>query len=93
MTLVQQQSLPVALTGVDVVGKAKTGTGKTLSFLIPGPNPSTANPNPQLSNPNSQTPNPNPNLQTPNFQTLPPNHTRTQQMWRRRYSNRINPKP
>jgi ATP-dependent RNA helicase MSS116, mitochondrial len=35
MTVVQQQSLPVALTGVDVLAKAKTGTGKTLSFLIP----------------------------------------------------------
>ena len=31
----QEQSLPVALTGVDVLAKAKTGTGKTLSFLIP----------------------------------------------------------
>ena len=35
MTVVQQQSLPVALTGADVLAKAKTGTGKTLSFLIP----------------------------------------------------------
>ena len=35
MTIVQEQSLPVALTGVDVLAKAKTGTGKTLSFLIP----------------------------------------------------------
>ena len=35
MTLVQQQSLPVALSGVDVLAKAKTGTGKTLSFLLP----------------------------------------------------------
>jgi len=35
MTIVQQQSLPVALSGVDVLAKAKTGTGKTLSFLIP----------------------------------------------------------
>ena len=35
MTLVQQQSLPVALTGADVLAKAKTGTGKTLSFLLP----------------------------------------------------------
>ena len=31
----QQQSLPVALSGVDVLAKAKTGTGKTLSFLLP----------------------------------------------------------
>ena len=35
MTRVQEQSLPIALTGVDVLAKAKTGTGKTLSFLIP----------------------------------------------------------
>lgn len=35
MTIVQQQSCPVALTGVDLLAKAKTGTGKTLSFLIP----------------------------------------------------------
>ena len=35
MTIVQEQSLPVALKGVDVLAKAKTGTGKTLSFLIP----------------------------------------------------------
>ena len=35
MTIVQQQSCPVGLTGVDILAKAKTGTGKTLSFLIP----------------------------------------------------------
>ena len=31
----QAQSIPTALTGVDMVVKAKTGTGKTLAFLIP----------------------------------------------------------
>ena len=35
MTMVQQQTIPVSLTGVDVIAKAKTGTGKTLAFLIP----------------------------------------------------------
>jgi ATP-dependent RNA helicase MSS116 len=34
-TKVQAASLPVCLSGVDVVCKAKTGTGKTLAFLIP----------------------------------------------------------
>jgi ATP-dependent RNA helicase MSS116 len=35
MTLVQDQTLAHALTGVDMLAKAKTGTGKTLAFLIP----------------------------------------------------------
>lgn len=35
MTPVQQQSIPVVLDGKDVFVKAKTGTGKTLAFLIP----------------------------------------------------------
>ena len=35
-TNVQAESLPVMLHGSDVVCKAKTGTGKTLAFLIPG---------------------------------------------------------
>lgn len=35
MTTVQNRSIPVALTGADVLVKARTGTGKTLSFLIP----------------------------------------------------------
>ena len=34
-TPVQAQSIPPALTGVDVVGTAQTGTGKTLAFLLP----------------------------------------------------------
>jgi superfamily II DNA/RNA helicase len=35
MTSVQAQALPAVLTGQDVLGQAKTGTGKTLAFLIP----------------------------------------------------------
>ena len=35
MTPVQQLSIPVVLDGKDVFVKAKTGTGKTLAFLIP----------------------------------------------------------
>jgi ATP-dependent helicase YprA (DUF1998 family) len=35
MTKVQAAAIPVALTGADVLAKAKTGTGKTLAFLIP----------------------------------------------------------
>ena len=34
-TKVQAQSVPACLEGADVVCKAKTGTGKTLAFLIP----------------------------------------------------------
>ena len=34
-TTVQAQSVPACLGGVDMVCKAKTGTGKTLAFLIP----------------------------------------------------------
>jgi superfamily II DNA/RNA helicase len=32
---IQELALPVALTGQDVIGQAKTGTGKTLAFGIP----------------------------------------------------------
>lgn len=35
MTKVQQQTLPIILDGSDCLAKAKTGTGKTLGFLIP----------------------------------------------------------
>ena len=35
MTQVQQQALPVCARGGDVVAKAKTGTGKTLAFMVP----------------------------------------------------------
>jgi len=32
---IQEMTLPVALAGTDVIGQAKTGTGKTLGFGIP----------------------------------------------------------
>ena len=32
---IQAMTLPVALTGHDIIGQAKTGTGKTLGFGIP----------------------------------------------------------
>ena len=32
---IQEQTLPLALTGADLIGQAKTGTGKTLGFGIP----------------------------------------------------------
>ena len=32
---IQAMTLPVAMTGHDVIGQAKTGTGKTLGFAIP----------------------------------------------------------
>jgi len=35
MTEVQARCIPVALSGVDLMGAAKTGSGKTLAFLIP----------------------------------------------------------
>lgn len=35
MTDVQAQAIPVCLKGGDVLAKAKTGTGKTLGFLLP----------------------------------------------------------
>ena len=34
-TPIQDQSIPVVLTGADIVGIANTGTGKTAAFLIP----------------------------------------------------------
>lgn len=34
-TIVQEKSIPVALQPPDILAKAKTGTGKTLAFLIP----------------------------------------------------------
>lgn len=41
---IQEQSIPLALAGTDVIGQAKTGTGKTIGFGLPilqklGPNP------------------------------------------------------
>ncbi len=35
MTQVQAQCIPPLLSGKDVLGQARTGTGKTLAFLIP----------------------------------------------------------
>uniref|UniRef100_A0A0C9S689 ATP-dependent RNA helicase n=1 Tax=Wollemia nobilis TaxID=56998 RepID=A0A0C9S689_9CONI len=35
MTIVQEATLPSILNGKDVLAKAKTGTGKTLAFLLP----------------------------------------------------------
>ena len=35
MTDVQARSLPVSLKGKDILGAARTGSGKTLCFLIP----------------------------------------------------------
>ena len=32
---IQAMTLPVALSGHDIIGQAKTGTGKTLGFGIP----------------------------------------------------------
>src|SRR5690606_25442789 len=32
---IQQQAIPVALRGQDIIGQAKTGTGKTLGFGLP----------------------------------------------------------
>jgi len=34
-TSIQAQFIPIAMTGVDVMGQAKTGTGKTAAFLLP----------------------------------------------------------
>lgn len=34
-TLIQAKAIPVALTGVDIIGQAQTGTGKTAAFGIP----------------------------------------------------------
>ncbi len=35
MTDIQVKSIPLSLKGRDVLGSARTGSGKTLSFLVP----------------------------------------------------------
>src|SRR6266403_4548294 len=35
LTPIQEQAIPPALDGKDVIGTAQTGTGKTLAFLLP----------------------------------------------------------
>jgi ATP-dependent RNA helicase RhlE len=35
-TPVQEQAIPAALSGRDILGSAQTGTGKTVAFLLPG---------------------------------------------------------
>lgn len=35
MTAIQEMALPIALEGKDLIGQAKTGTGKTLAFAVP----------------------------------------------------------
>jgi len=35
MLPIQEMAIPIALTGRDIIGQAKTGTGKTLAFAIP----------------------------------------------------------
>jgi ATP-dependent RNA helicase RhlE len=35
-TAIQEQAIPAALAGRDVLGTAQTGTGKTVAFLLPG---------------------------------------------------------
>ena len=35
LTAVQAETLPLALKGVDLIAKARTGTGKTVAFLLP----------------------------------------------------------
>ena len=34
-TPIQQKAIPVALKGLDILGSAQTGTGKTVAFCIP----------------------------------------------------------
>ena len=32
---IQEQAIPQALTGVNIVGQSATGSGKTLAYLLP----------------------------------------------------------
>ena len=34
-TEIQQQAIPVAMTGQDLIASSKTGSGKTLAFIVP----------------------------------------------------------
>ncbi|MEY8348270.1 DEAD/DEAH box helicase [Bacillus cereus] len=34
-TPIQEQAIPVVMAGKDIIGQAKTGTGKTLAFVLP----------------------------------------------------------
>ena len=34
-TPIQEQAIPIVLTGQDVMGLAQTGTGKTAAFVLP----------------------------------------------------------
>ncbi|MCW5839468.1 MAG: DEAD/DEAH box helicase, partial [Anaerolineales bacterium] len=34
-TPIQEQAIPVALEGYDIIGTAQTGTGKTAAFVLP----------------------------------------------------------
>lgn len=45
MTPIQEQAIPVALEGTDILGSAQTGTGKTAAFLVPLVNHILDNPN------------------------------------------------
>jgi superfamily II DNA/RNA helicase len=45
---IQDQAIPVALTGKDIIGIAATGTGKTAALLIPLINKLVANPNKKI---------------------------------------------
>ncbi|HXK38274.1 MAG TPA: DEAD/DEAH box helicase [Candidatus Paceibacterota bacterium] len=45
---IQDQAIPVVLTGKDIIGIAATGTGKTAAFLIPLINKLVANPNQKI---------------------------------------------
>lgn len=34
-TAIQEQAIPIAISGKNIIGQARTGTGKTLAFLLP----------------------------------------------------------
>ena len=34
-TAIQRKAIPLALVGRDILGAAKTGSGKTIAFLVP----------------------------------------------------------